>query len=155
MPFEDDLVYIWDADALKSDETEIDACELGYREEYMEGGKEATYAIYKKNPPEEIELVVRKKGDERWLFALNKVRKPYAPSFEDKESWSEPIWGVSGDIVDKQWDATRRSTLTVHRFISEDGVCRTALASISGQGHECREHTCEHAWRFMERFTRE
>ena len=51
VPFENDLVYIWDANL------EEGACELGYHEEYMEGGKEATYAIYKQNPPEEIEIV--------------------------------------------------------------------------------------------------
>jgi hypothetical protein len=33
-------------------------------------------------------------------------------------------------------------------------LVRTAFAGVSGQGHECREHTCEHAWRFMSRFTR-
>ena len=33
VPFENDLVYIWDANALKPDETEVDACELGYHEE--------------------------------------------------------------------------------------------------------------------------
>ena len=56
VPCEEDLVYIWDANALKADETEIDACDLGYREEYMDGGKEVALSVFKQNPPEEIDL---------------------------------------------------------------------------------------------------
>ena len=41
VPFEDDLVYIWDANILKPGEMEIDVCELGYREEYMEGDRKS------------------------------------------------------------------------------------------------------------------
>ncbi|MDD4368216.1 MAG: PP2C family protein-serine/threonine phosphatase [Oscillospiraceae bacterium] len=36
VPYEDDLVYVWDADEAEG------ACPLGYREDYMEGGKEAS-----------------------------------------------------------------------------------------------------------------
>ena len=46
------------------------------------------------------------------------------------------------------------SVLTIEVFESRDGVARTAFASVSGQGHECREHTCEYAWRFLSRFTK-
>ena len=56
VPFENDLVYIWDANALKPDETEVDACELGYREGYMDGGKDIAFSVFKHNPPEEIDL---------------------------------------------------------------------------------------------------
>ena len=38
---------------------------------------------------------------------------------------------------------------------SEDGVCRTALASVSGQVHECRQHTNENAWKFLSQFVNE
>lgn len=44
--------------------------------------------------------------------------------------------------------------MTIHYYESEDGVVRTALASISGQVHECRHHTCEQAWKFLSEFTR-
>lgn len=50
VPYEDDLVYIWDANNLEG------AMELGAHEEYMEGGKEAVEAIYKQDPPEEISI---------------------------------------------------------------------------------------------------
>ena len=88
----------------------------------------------------------------RYVFEVNRVRKPYSAVFTDQAAWEEPIWGVRGDRVEKVPDPSRGSVLTMHCFDSEDGVCRTALASVSGQGHECREHTCEQAWLFMSRF---
>ncbi|MBO4429307.1 MAG: SpoIIE family protein phosphatase [Clostridia bacterium] len=48
VPYEDDLIYVWDAI------TAEDYCELGYREEYMDGGKEAVAMIYNRNPVEKI-----------------------------------------------------------------------------------------------------
>lgn len=45
VPYEDDLVYVWDADKHEG------ARALGYHEAYMEGGKEAVAKIYKQNPP--------------------------------------------------------------------------------------------------------
>lgn len=48
IPYEDDLVYIWDAD------TTAGACGLGEHEHYMEGGKEASFAVFCKEPPEKI-----------------------------------------------------------------------------------------------------
>lgn len=50
VPYEDDLVYIWDA------EHEEGACPLGWHEEYMEGGKEAVRQIYRLDPPEKISI---------------------------------------------------------------------------------------------------
>ena len=87
VPFEDDLVYIWDANILKPGEMEIDVCELGYREEYMEGGKEATYSIYKQNPPEEIELV----NDDKYGY----IASAYSPVFN---SSGEPVAVVGVDV---------------------------------------------------------
>lgn len=90
----------------------------------------------------------------RYVFEVNKLKTPYNVAWEDRENWPEPIWGIPGDHVEKIDDPSRGSVLTIHTFESEDGVVRTAFAGVSGQGHECREHTCEHAWRFMSRFTR-
>ena len=53
------------------------------------------------------------------------------------------------------YDKTRDSYLTIRYYDSEDGVCRTAFASVSGQGHECRYHTNENAWRFISQFEKE
>ena len=55
---------------------------------------------------------------------------------------------------EKIFDEERNSTLTVRYYDSEDGVCRTAFASVSGQVHECRHHTNENAWKFISQFTR-
>lgn len=87
-----------------------------------------------------------------YVFEVNQVAKRYDAPFEARENWENPIWGVSGDRVDKYEDLTRGSVLTVHSFVSRDGETRTALASVSGQGHDCRQHTCDHAWQFMSRF---
>lgn len=87
-----------------------------------------------------------------WVFRVNNVDRHYAAQYDDRHKWENPILGVNGDRVEQVYDPSRDSTLTIHYFTSRDGVERTVFASISGQGHECREHTCEHAWRFMSRF---
>lgn len=89
-----------------------------------------------------------------WVFKINDVDRHYAAQYDDRDNWENPILGVNGDRVEQVYDPSRDSTLTIHYFTSRDGVERTAFASISGQGHECREHTCEHAWRFMSRFNK-
>ena len=90
----------------------------------------------------------------RYVFEVNKVKKPYDVTFEDQASWSNKIWGIDGDRTERFYDKERDAYLTVQYFDSTDGVCRTAFGSISGQGHECRRHTCEEAWKFISKFTR-
>ena len=102
VPFENDLVYIWDANALKPDETEVDACELGYHEEYMEGGKEATFSIYKQNPPEEIELV----NDDKYGY----IASAYSPVFDSN---GEPVAVVGVDVYMPDLQANMREFLVV------------------------------------------
>ena len=74
--------------------------------------------------------------------------------FEDKDKWEDPIYGIKPDREEKIKDETRGSTLTIRYYDSEDGVCRTAFASISEQVHECRQHTNEAAWKFISQFSR-
>ena len=95
-------------------------------------------------------------GMERIRYAgeVNKLKKKFDVSFADKENWEDPIWGVPADRVEKIFDESRGSTLTINYYDSEDGVCRTAFASISEQVHECRHHTNENAWKFISQFTR-
>ena len=85
---------------------------------------------------------------------LKKAKDFAALSAENKDSWEQPIWGVPGDRTEKIPDPSRSSILTVHYYDSEDGVCRTAFASIDNQAHECRRHTNENAWKFVSQFTR-
>ncbi len=89
----------------------------------------------------------------QYLASVNKIVKKFDVKFEDKDSWENPIYGIYGDEVEKVPDESRGSTLTINYFKSEDGVVRTALASISGQVHECRQHTCENAWKFISKFS--
>lgn len=95
-------------------------------------------------------------GLERIQYAakVNKCKAKFDVSYDQKDNWSDPIWGVSGDRVEKIYDESRGSYLTIHYFDSEDGVCRTAFSSVSEQIHECRQHTCENAWKFISQFTR-
>ena len=91
----------------------------------------------------------------RYVAEVNRLKKKFDHVvFENRESWENPFWGVSGDRVEKVYDPSRGSTLTIHYYDSEDGVCRTAFASVSGQIHECRPHSCENAWKFISQFTR-
>ena len=73
---------------------------------------------------------------------------------ENKDKWENRIWGINGDEVEQVYDESRDATLTMQKFRSTDGRILSVFASISGQGHDCREHTCEHAWQFMSQFTR-
>jgi len=92
---------------------------------------------------------------ERYVAEVNRLKKKFdGLDFSRKDAWEDPIWGVPGDRVEKIPDPSRGSVLTVHYYESEDGVCRTAFASVSGQMHECRKHSCENAWNFISQFTR-
>ncbi len=95
-------------------------------------------------------------GLERIAYAagVNRCVKKFPYTYEEKDRWEDPVWSVRGDRVEKYYDESRGSTLTVHYFDSDDGVCRTAFGSVSGQVHECRPHTCETAWKFISQFTR-
>lgn len=91
----------------------------------------------------------------QYAAEVNKCKTRFDVNYDDKDNWENSIWGVSGDRVEKLHDESRGSDLTIHYFDSEDGVCRTAFASVSGQVHEYRPHTSENAWKFISQFTRE
>lgn len=89
-----------------------------------------------------------------YVFKVNGCTTEYNVKFEEKDSWPEPIWGIGGDEVIKAHDNDRNSDITMHRFKSGDDKVYTVFAGVSGQGHECRYHSCEQAWLFMEKFQR-
>lgn len=92
----------------------------------------------------------------KYVAQVNRLRKTFEDvSFEDKDKWEDPIWGIPGDRTEKLYDPTRDATLTVNYFDSEDGVCRTAFASVSNQVHEFRQHSAECAWKFISQFRKE
>ena len=90
----------------------------------------------------------------QYAASVNKLKTRFDIDFDKKDSWSDKYYGIPGDRVEKIPDESRGSVLTVNYYLSEDGVCRTAFASVSGQGHECREHSCENAWKFISKFSR-
>ncbi len=91
----------------------------------------------------------------QYAAKVNKLKAKFNKSFTEKDSWTDPIWSVPGEKVEKVHDETRGSDLTIHYYESEDGVIRTAFASVSGQVHECRQHTCENAWKFISKFVKD
>lgn len=90
----------------------------------------------------------------QYLAKVNRCKKRFDVKYENKEEWENPTWGEPGERIEKLYDKSRDSYLTIHYYESEDGVCRTALGSVSGQGHELRHHSCEQAWKFMSQFHR-
>lgn len=93
----------------------------------------------------------------QYLAGVNKLKKAEAIKalkFSEKDSWEEKYYGVSADKVQVVHNDSRNSDLTIRYFESEDGVVRTALASVGGQEHECRQHTNEEAWKFVSKFTK-
>ena len=113
------------------------------------------YAAGELTPLPELPCQAQKCTDRaQYVFDVNRLRKPYGLSFEDRASWPEKFWGVAGDRVEKIPDPSRGAVLTLHYYDSTDGVCRTVFGGVDNQGHECREHTCEQAWQFMKNFSR-
>lgn len=87
----------------------------------------------------------------KYVLDVNKAKlaDSYYVNLEDKDNWENPIWGINGDREEKIYDESRDANLTLQYFDSDDGNCYTVFGSISGQGHECRHHTCEQAWKFF------
>ncbi|MCR4895588.1 MAG: hypothetical protein K5891_02315 [Lachnospiraceae bacterium] len=113
------------------------------------------YAGGEETPLPELPFQAEKCHDRiRYLFEVNRLKTPYTAKYEEREHWAEPIYGIAGDKEEKVYDETRDSDLTLRYFADETGTYTTVLASISGQGHECRPHTCEEAWKFMSGFMR-
>lgn len=90
----------------------------------------------------------------KYLARTNDLAADFNIEYSDKENWVDHFYGVAPDKVEQIPDESRGSVLTVRYYNSKDGVCRTALASVSNQVHECRPHTCREAWKFISRFTK-
>ena len=90
----------------------------------------------------------------KYVFDINKVVKKYDVKLEDKDTWENKIWGICGDEAEKIYDPSRDSYLNLEKFVSEDGNVYTVLGSVSDQGHECRHHSCDNAWKFLSKFSR-
>ncbi len=91
----------------------------------------------------------------QYVAGVNKLKTKFDLDFDKKDSWEDKYYGVPGDRVEKFHDDSRNSDLTVRYYDSEDGRCITAMASVSGQQHECRRHSCECAWKFVSQFVNE
>jgi len=93
---------------------------------------------------------------DRMAYALkiNNATAKYDVKLEDVANWKNKIWGIDGDFTIKTFDNSRNATLTMELFKNNEDKIYNIFASISEQGHDCHEHTCEHAWHFMNEFKR-
>ena len=89
-----------------------------------------------------------------YVLKVNKAKTKYDVKYEDKDSWTNPIWGIDGDAICKVKDDGRGSVLTMHLFESENGCCYSSFGSASNQSHEMRHLNCENAWKFFSQFRR-
>ncbi len=89
-----------------------------------------------------------------YVLEVNKAKTPYNVTFEERDSWENPIWGIDGDMIFQARDFNRGSVLTMHLFESENGCCYSIFASADNQQHEMRYLNCENAWKFFEQFRR-
>lgn len=89
-----------------------------------------------------------------YVLKVNRAKADYNVSFEDRDNWQNPIWGIDGDVVCTAKDESKGSVLTMHLFESENGCCYSVFGSASNQMHEMRHLNCENAWKFMSRFRR-
>ena len=91
-----------------------------------------------------------------YALKINEAKRAgeYTVKLEEKDKWANRFWGIDGDVTKALVDPKRKGKLTLQLFGREDGTCWNVFASIDNQGHECREHTCEYAWRYMSSFTR-
>ncbi len=114
------------------------------------------YAAGEKTPLAELPYQ-EQKCINRMAYALklNGAQKEYNVKLEEKDSWQNKLWGIDGDYTSAVVDPARKGKLTFNYFTRPDGKCWNVFAGIDNQGHECRPHTCEYAWRFLSCFTRD
>ena len=89
-----------------------------------------------------------------YALKINNATAKYDVKLEDAANWKNKIWGIDGDYRLQSYDDSRNATLTMELFKNQNGDVYNIFASISDQGHDCREHTCQHAWEFMNQFSR-
>ena len=113
------------------------------------------YAGGETTPLPELPFQAQKCLD-RMAYALkiNKATAKYDVKLEDAANWKNKIWGIDGDFTIKTFDNSRNATLIMELFKNNEDKIYNIFASISEQGHDCREHTCQHAWEFMNQFSR-
>ena len=93
----------------------------------------------------------------KYILDLNKADSAakYTVKLDDKDSWENKFWGINGDFSKSFVDPKRKGKLTLQFFKKDETKCYNIFGSIDNQGHECREHTCEYAWRYLSNFSRD
>lgn len=114
------------------------------------------YAGGEKTPLPELPFQAQKCTDRmKYVLEVNQAVAEYKVEYNQQENWSDPIWGISGDVIYKLPNVEREgSVLTLNLFESQNGCCYSIFGCINDQQHEVRHHTCEQAWLFLSQFRR-
>lgn len=114
------------------------------------------YAAGEVTPLDELPFQAQKCVNRmKYILELNNAEKVYDVKLENKEIWENKLWGINGDSYEEDFDPSRNATLKMQKFKNKKGQITTIFASITDQGHDCRQHTCEHAWQFMKQFSQD
>ena len=111
VPYENDLVYVWDAVNVEG------ACELGHHEEYMsEESKAATFDVFRKNPPEKISIQKDK--------TYGHIASAYSPIFNTA---GEPVAVVGVDLSIPGF----RKTIAMYMLLVVASIFTITLIALS------------------------
>lgn len=103
--------------------------------------------------PVQSDVLVRRIA---YLLKTNQVNAEYPYTFENKDAWANPIWGVDSELKYQVTDQKvfTDSIMTILLLPSADGVYYTALASSGNQAHEVYARNTWAAWDFLSQFSR-
>lgn len=91
----------------------------------------------------------------KWVLTVNNCNFNEKLTFNAKDDWENKYYVYKQDKQKRVYDKERKSTLTLDYYKTKtDNQFYTVFTRVSGQGHECRYHTCKYAWDFMKRFSR-
>ncbi len=91
----------------------------------------------------------------QYLAKVNKLKKKFDITLEEKDSWEDPLYGIKGDRTEILHDDEHPdSVYYLHYFDSEDGKCYTALMGVTHHAHEIRPFTNRLAWNIVKKFSR-
>ena len=111
VPYENDLVYVWDAVNVEG------ACELGHHEGYMsEESKAATFDVFRKNPPEKISIQKDK--------TYGHIASAYSPIFNTA---GEPVAVVGVDLSIPGF----RKTIAMYMLLVVASIFTITLIALS------------------------
>jgi len=108
-----------------------------------------------KTPLPELPFQAQKCLDRmNYVLEVNGTDKKNPYTLEELENWEDPIYGIPGDETLTDENPERPGSILTMELFKTGEKCLTVFGSVSDQQHEVRMHTCDHAYRFMNLFSR-